>query len=160
MGKTGADQVRVKVSRKGGALKMKRIQLEVKIVMKGTERREKAQLIRKEDIQRMEGKKRKEDVLKMKRRIQSMRRRGKNKPWKVRKGYMRPGIRRRRKRKSVGIRIRKTKRKSRERKKRRKIQRKTSLKQRTFLSQRLELLEVTTLRRCWWKLWQRKLEPN
>merc|ERR1712179_311034 len=144
MGKTGADQVRVKVSRKGGALKMKRIQLEVKIVMKGTERREKAQLIRKEDIQRMEGKKRKEDVLKMKRRIQSMRRRGKNKPWKVRKGYMRPGIRRRRKRKSVkeskiksvGIRIRKTKRKSRERKKRRKIQRKTSLKQRTFLSQR------------------------
>merc|ERR1712179_565845 len=89
----------------GGALKMKRIQLEVKIVMKGTERRE--------------------DVLKMKRRIQSMRRRGKNKPWKVRKGYMRPGIRRRRKRKSVkeskiksvGIRIRKTKRKSREKKK-------------------------------------------
>merc|ERR1719430_2873413 len=103
--------------------------------MKGTERREKAQLIRREDIQRMEGKKRKEGVLKMKRRIQSMRRRGKNKPWKVRKGYMRPGMRRRRKRKSVkeskiksvGIRIRKTKRKSRERIKRRKIQRKTSL---------------------------------
>merc|ERR1712105_498648 len=111
--------VQVKVSRKGGALKMKRIQLEVKIVMKGTERREKAQLIGEEDIQRMEGKKRKEDVLKMKRRIQSMRRRGKSKPWKVRKGYMRPGIRRRRKRKSVkesriksvGIRIRKTRRK-------------------------------------------------
>merc|ERR1712013_745818 len=93
-------QVRVKALRKDDVPKMIRIQLEVKSVTKGTERRKKVLLTRKGGIQRTIRRKRKEDIRKMKRRIQSMRRKGRSKPWKVRKGCTRQGKRRKRRRKS------------------------------------------------------------